>query len=141
LTEGASLLPILRQDEQELEKLFGVVAPAGARVTQIMPTAPVGNPREENRSLRERLREALRADRGARRKAIDEAYTRRDKQTLANLFHSLKGSVGYIWPGGALQGMSAILEQAADREDWHTVEREMPGFLDILNEISEGSIS
>ena len=141
LTEGASLLPILRQDEQELEKLFGVVAPAGARVTQIMPIAPMGNPQEENRSLRERLREALRADLGARLKALDEAYTRRDMQTLANLFHSLKGSAGYIWPGGALQSISALLEQVADREDWHTIEREMPGFLEILNDIAEGTIS
>ena len=141
LTEGASLLPILRQDEQELEKLFGVVAPAGARVTQIMPTAPVGNPQEENRSLRERLREALRADLGARLKALDEAYTKRDMQTLANLFHSLKGSAGYIWPGGALQSMSALLEQAADREDWHTIEKEMPNFLGILNDIEKGTMS
>jgi PAS domain S-box-containing protein len=141
LAEGASLLPILRHGEQELEKLFGVVAPAGAGVTRLMPTAPAGNPHEENRSLRERLREALRADLGARLKALDEAYTRRDMQTLANLFHSLKGSAGYIWPGGALQSMSALLEQAADREDWPTIEREMPGFIKMLNEISEGSIS
>jgi HPt (histidine-containing phosphotransfer) domain-containing protein len=141
LAEGASLLPILRQDEQELEKLFGVAASAGAGVTQIMPTAPVGNPQEENRNLRERLREALRADLGARLKALDEAYTKRDMQTLASLFHSLKGSAGYIWPGGALQNTSALLEQAADREDWHTIEREMPGFINMLNEISEGSIS
>jgi signal transduction histidine kinase len=141
LTEGASLLPILRQNEQELERLLGVVAPEGAGVTQIMPTAPVGNPQEENRSLRERLREALRADLDARLKALDEAYTRRDMQTLANLFHSLKGSAGYIWPGGALQNMSAVLEQAADREDWHTIEREMPAFLDMLNDIAKGTIS
>ena len=141
LSEGASLLPILRQDEQELEKLFGVVAPAGAGVAQFMPTAPVGNPQEENRSLRERLREALRADLAARREALDEAYTRRDMQALANLFHSLKGSAGYIWPGGALQGMSALLEQAADREDWHTIASEMPGFLGILNDIAKGTIS
>jgi HPt (histidine-containing phosphotransfer) domain-containing protein len=106
-----------------------------------MPIAPVGDPQEENRSLRERLREALRADLGARLKALDEAYTSRDMQTLANLFHSLKGSAGYIWPGGALQSMSALLEQAADREDWPTIEREMPGFINMLNEISEGSIS
>jgi CheY-like chemotaxis protein/HPt (histidine-containing phosphotransfer) domain-containing protein len=141
LAEGASLLPILRQNEQELERLFGVVVPAGAGVTQIMPTAPVSNPQEENRSLRERLREALRADLDARLKALDEAYTSRDMQTLANLFHSLKGSAGYIWPGGALQNTSAVLEQAADREDWHTIEREMPGFLDILNDIAKGTIS
>jgi HPt (histidine-containing phosphotransfer) domain-containing protein len=131
----------LRQNEQELERLFGVVVPAGAGVTQIMPTAPVSNPQEENRSLRERLREALRADLDARLKALDEAYTSRDMQTLANLFHSLKGSAGYIWPGGALQNTSAVLEQAADREDWHTIEREMPGFLDILNDIAKGTIS
>jgi hypothetical protein len=37
--------------------------------------------------------------------------------------------------------MSALLEQAADREDWHTIEREMPGFLDILNDIAKGTIS
>jgi PAS domain S-box-containing protein len=141
LTEGASLLPILRHDEQELEKLFGVVAPVGASVTQIMPTAPVQNPQEENSSLRERLRQALRADLAARRKTLDEAYTTRDMQTLASLFHSLKGSAGYIWPGGALQGMSALLEQAADREDWHTIASEMPGFLGILNDIAKGTIS
>ena len=141
LTEGASLLPILRHDEQELEKLFGVVAPVGASVTQIMPTAPVQNPQEENSSLRERLRQALRADLAARRKTLDEAYTTRDMQTLASLFHSFKGSAGYIWPGGALQGMSALLEQAADREDWHTIASEMPGFLGILNDIAKGTIS
>jgi PAS domain S-box-containing protein len=141
LTEGASLLPILRHDEQELEKLFGVVAPMGAGVTQIMPTAPVQNPQEENSSLRERLRQALRADLAARRKTLDEAYTTRDMQTLASLFHSFKGSAGYIWPGGALQGMSALLEQAADREDWHTIASEMPGFLGILNDIAKGTIS
>ena len=141
LTEGASLLPILRHDEQELEKLFGVVAPVGASVTQIMPTAPVQNPQEENSSLKERLRQALRADLAARRKTLDEAYTTRDMQTLASLFHSFKGSAGYIWPGGALQGMSALLEQAADREDWHTIASEMPGFLGILNDIAKGTIS
>jgi PAS domain S-box-containing protein len=141
LTERASLLPILRHDKQELEKLFGVAALGVADVTQIMPTAPVENPQEENGSLRERLRQALRADLAARRKTLDEAYTTRDMQTLASLFHSLKGSAGYIWPGEALQGMSALLEQAADREDWHTIEREMPGFLDILNDIAKGTIS
>jgi PAS domain S-box-containing protein len=141
LSEGTSLLPILRQNEQELEKLFGVVAPSVDDVTQFIPTAPVGNPHEENRSLRERLREALRTDIDARLKTLDEAYTKRDMQTLSNLFHSLKGSAGYIWPGGALQSMSALLEQAADREDWHTIEREMPGFLDILNDIAKGTIS
>jgi hypothetical protein len=141
LAEGASLLPILRHGDQELEKLFGVAAPGVAEGASFMPTAPAGNPQEENRSLRERLREALRADLDARLKALDEAYTSRDMQTLANLFHSLKGSAGYIWPGGALQSMSALLEQAADREDWHTIEREMPGFLDILNDIAKGTIS
>lgn len=141
LAERASLLPILRHDEQELEKLFGVAALGVADVTQIMPTAPVENPQEENGSLRERLRQALRADLAARRKTLDEAYTTRDMQTLASLFHSLKGSAGYIWPGEALQGMSALLEQAADREDWHIIEREMPGFLDILNDIAKGTIS
>jgi len=141
LAEGASLLPILRHGDQELEKLFGVAAPGVAEGASFMPTAPVGNPQEENRSLRERLREALRADLDARLKALDEAYTSRDMQTLANLFHSLKGSAGYIWPGGALQNTSALLEQAADREDWHTIEREMPGFFDILNDIEKGTIS
>jgi CheY-like chemotaxis protein/HPt (histidine-containing phosphotransfer) domain-containing protein len=141
LAEGASLLPILRQSAQELEKLFGVAALGVPDSAPFMPIAPIGDPQEENRSLRERLREALRADLGARLKALDEAYTRRDMQTLANLFHSLKGSAGYIWPGGALQNTSALLEQAADREDWPTIEREMPGFINMLNEISEGSIS
>ncbi len=126
---------------QELEKLFGVAALGVPDSAPFMPIAPVGDPQEENRSLRERLREALRADLGARLKALDEAYTRRDMQTLSNLFHSLKGSAGYIWPGGALQNTSALLEQAADREDWPTIEREMPRFINMLNEISEGSIS
>jgi HPt (histidine-containing phosphotransfer) domain-containing protein len=124
-----------------LEKLFGVAAPAGDGVAPFMPIAPVGDHPEDNSSLRERLREALRADLGARLKALDEAYTKRDIQALANVFHSLKGSAGYIWPGGALQNTSAVLEQAADREDWHTIEREMPGFLDILNDIAKGTIS
>ena len=141
LAEGASLLPILRHDAQELEKLFGVMAPSVADVAQFMPIAPMDNPEEENSSLRERLREALRTDVDARLKTLDEAYTKRDMQTLSNLFHSLKGSAGYIWPGGVLQSMSALLEQAANREDWHTIEREIPGFLDILNDISKGTIS
>jgi PAS domain S-box-containing protein len=141
LAEGASLLPILRHDAQELEKLFGVMAPSVADVAQFMPIAPMDNPEEENSSLTERLREALRTDIDARLKTLDEAYTKRDMQTLSNLFHSLKGSAGYIWPGGALQSMSALLEQAADREDWHTIEKEMSGFLDILNDIAKGTIS
>jgi hypothetical protein len=37
--------------------------------------------------------------------------------------------------------MSALLEQAADREDWHTIEREMPAFLAVLNDIAKGTIS
>jgi hypothetical protein len=37
--------------------------------------------------------------------------------------------------------MSALLEQAADREDWHTIEREMPDFLGILNDIEKGTMS
>jgi PAS domain S-box-containing protein len=141
LAEGASLLPILRHDEQELEKLFGVAPPAGNGVAQFLSVTPVVNPQEENRNLRERLREALRADLGARLKALDESYARRDMRALANIFHSLKGSAGYIWPGGALQNMSALLEQAADREDWNIIEEEMPAFLDILNDVAEGTIA
>jgi PAS domain S-box-containing protein len=141
LAEGASLLPIVRNSQQELERLFGIVAPAGDGAAQFLPIAPANNPHEENRNLRERLRQALRADLGARLKALDDAYAKRDMQTLGNLFHSLKGSAGYIWPEGALQNMSAELEQAADREDWHAIEKELPGFLNMLNDISEGTIS
>ncbi|MCE2759451.1 MAG: ATP-binding protein [Acetobacteraceae bacterium] len=141
LAEGASLLPIVRNRQQELEKLFGIIAPEGVGAAQFLPVAPAINPHEENKNLRERLRQALRADLGARLKALDGAYAKRDMQTLGNLFHSLKGSAGYILPEGALQHMSAELEQAADREDWHTIEKELPGFLNMLNEISEGTIS
>ncbi|MCA3369701.1 MAG: Hpt domain-containing protein [Roseomonas sp.] len=124
-----------------MEKLFGIIAPEGVGAAQFLPVEPAINPPEEKKNLRERLRQALRADLGARLKALDGAYAKRDMQTLGNLFHSLKGSAGYIWPEGALQHMSAELEQAADREDWHTIEKELPGFLNMLNEISEGTIS
>jgi hypothetical protein len=58
---------------------------------------------------------------------------------MANIFHGLKGSAGYIWPGGTLQNSSALLEKAADQQDWEYIATTMVDFRKTLSEVTKGS--
>ncbi|MCA3325605.1 MAG: response regulator [Roseomonas sp.] len=140
LAAGAALLPLVQGGTEALERLFGGTEPS---MGSIAPShiAPRKDGDEEKRpDLRERLLQAFRADLSPRLKALADAYARRDAPSLSNIFHSLKGSAGYIWPGGPLQDMSSKLEKAADCEDWQTIAKEMPSFLDMLNDIAKGTV-
>jgi hypothetical protein len=58
---------------------------------------------------------------------------------MASIFHGLKGSAGYIWPGSTLQNSSALLEKAADQEDWQYIETEMPNLRKMLSDVMKGT--
>ncbi|MFO0467153.1 MAG: Hpt domain-containing protein, partial [bacterium] len=139
LAEGAKLLPLLRDDEEELAQIFGV-APSLAITAQTgKSSGRVQSRREDPLKLRERLKLALRVDLPLRIQALDAARTELDLRALAELFHSLKGSLGFIWPEGDLVQLSAELERLADHNDWDAIKREIPRFRAMLMEIVEGA--
>jgi HPt (histidine-containing phosphotransfer) domain-containing protein len=89
--------------------------------------------------LKQRLKRALREDLPLRIETLDAALAERDRRALAQLFHSLKGSLGFIWPEGDLVKLSGKLEGLADHGKWDAITREMPRFRAMLMEIVEGA--
>jgi HPt (histidine-containing phosphotransfer) domain-containing protein len=89
--------------------------------------------------LKQRLKRALREDLPLRIETPDAANARQDLRALAQLFHSLKGSLGFIWPEGDLVKLSAELEILADHNEWDAIKREIPRFRAMLTEIVQGA--
>lgn len=139
LGEGAKLLPLLREHEAELAQIFGVSPSEHApnQNTQLEGRAISGTQHTVN--LKDRLKLAFREDLPLRINTLDAAFAERDMRTLAQLFHSLKGSAGFIWPKSDLVKLSEELENAAYRNDWAGVTREVPHFRAMLMEIVEGA--
>ena len=139
LAEGAKLLPLLRDQEAELARIFGVAPLQAAPAQGIGPAALSKSETEETMNLRNRLKSAFRDDLPLRINALDTAYADQDMRALAQLFHSLKGSAGFIWPKGDLVKLSTELENAADRGDWDAIAREIPRFRVMLIEVAKGA--
>lgn len=140
LSEGASLLPLLPDTASALESLFGATATMPQHVTADAPTiTPADDDADMKPSLKQRMTDVFRADLPRRLEELELAFSNRDSEALAHLFHGLKGSAGYIWPGGDLQQLSARLEKAADQGDWHSLSEKTPTLLAILQKILEGA--
>lgn len=140
LSEGASLLPLLPDTASALESLFGATATMPQHVTADAPTiTPADDDADMKPSLKQRMTDVFRADLPRRLEELELAFSNQDSEALAHLFHGLKGSAGYIWPGGDLQQLSARLEKAADQGDWHSLSEKTPTLLAILQKILEGA--
>lgn len=139
LAEGAKLLPLLRDHDEELMRIFGV-APSEATTAHDAKSSGRGKSgRDDAANLKQRLKRALREDLPLRIEALDAANARQDRRALAQLFHSLKGSLGFIWPDGDLVKLSAELERLADHNEWDAIKREIPRFRVMLMEIVGGA--
>ena len=139
LAEGASLLPFLRDDHDALARIFGTAPMPAGPAQEICPVPADRSEIQQTVNLKDRLQCALREDLPTRIDALDAAYAKQDLHTLAQLFHSLKGSVAFIWPKSSLVRFSAELEKLADQNDWNAIAREMPRFRAMLMEVAKGS--
>lgn len=141
LSEGATLLALLQDSSALLETLFGK-AETGMGFSDIGSNTDAAVRKEDkDSSLKQRLVGAFRADLPRRLDELDLFSTARDMTGLGGLFHGLKGSAGYIWPGGELQDLSAMLEKAADRQDWDLIVEKVPVLREILQNILKGAES
>jgi HPt (histidine-containing phosphotransfer) domain-containing protein len=89
--------------------------------------------------LRDRLKTAFREDLSLRISAFDEACAQQDLQRLAELFHSIKGSAGFIWPKGELVKLSAEMEKLANHHDWDALATDIPRLRAMLVEVAKGA--
>lgn len=149
LAAGALLVPQGDDDAAGLDALFGVADPAP---TVVAPPPAVSRstsrmaeatPQQTTRAksagpkpdLRSRMLEAFRRDLPARTEALNKALAERDATSLAQQFHGIKGSAGFLEPDGALHRLAGDLEKAADREDWPMVDERTSELLDLLEEM------
>ena len=139
LAENASLLPLLKDGTKELEAIFG----SKEYEPDAMLIRPSNSSNERNKDdggdLKTRLQIAFRSVLEDRLTELEVAYQDRNFASMANIFHGLKGSAGYIWPGSTLQNSSALLEKAADQEDWQYIETEMPNLRKMLGDVMKGT--
>ncbi len=137
LAEGRPLPPQDAPPTAVLDALFGIEDPtAMAPSTQPPPErAPaMAAPRKAAPTpLRSRMWTAFLADLPERRRALVASFEARHAIELAQQFHGIKGSAGFLAPDGALHRLSGELEKAADREDWAFIDAETPHLLNLLD--------
>jgi len=139
LAENAALLPLLRDGTKELEAIFGSTEHDSDTILISSSTNSKEKSDRDQGDLKARLLIAFKSVLEDRLTELEVAYQNRDFTSMANIFHGLKGSAGYIWPGGTLQNSSALLEKAADQEDWEYIATTMVDFRKILGEVTKGS--
>jgi len=122
-----------------LAQIFCVAPPKSATAQEAKSSGRVRSRQQNTVNLKQRLKRALREDLPLRIETLDAALAERDMRALAQLFHSLKGSLGFIWPKGDLVKLSGELERLADHGKWDAITREMPRFRAMLMEIVEGT--
>jgi hypothetical protein len=76
---------------------------------------------------------AFLADLPERRRALVASFEARHAIELAQQFHGIKGSAGFLAPDGPLHRLAGELEKAADREDWPFMDAETPRLLTLLD--------
>ncbi len=139
LAEGVKLLPLLRDNHDALAQIFGI-APLSASPAQDICLVPSAKSAiQPTVNLRDRLKSAFHKDLALQINTLDAAHAKQDMHALAQLFHSLKGSVGFIWPKGDLVKLSAELEKLANQNDWDAVTRNVPLFRAMLMEVAKGA--
>jgi PAS domain S-box-containing protein len=139
LADNAPLLPLFHQGGGELEALFGATVPVADESGRQEESPHARDEDISSSNLHVRLRAAFREGLETRILELEAAYKAQDFATMANIFHGLKGSAGYIWPGGALQQSSDILEKAADQQDWAVITARMPDFRRLLDDVMKGA--
>jgi len=139
LAENAALLPLLRDGTKELEAIFGSTEYDSDNILISSSASSKKKDDNEGGDLRVRLLIAFKSVLEDRLTELEVAYQNRDFASMANIFHGLKGSAGYIWPGGTLQSSSALLEKAADQEDWEYITTKMADFRKILGDVMKGN--
>ncbi|WP_461061306.1 GAF domain-containing hybrid sensor histidine kinase/response regulator [Silanimonas algicola] len=146
LGEGRPLPPNGGDAGMALDALFGIsgtsdasAAPASTstggdrtRTSRPAPRKPGGG------DLRTRMWDAFLADLPERRRALVASFESRNAIELAQQFHGIKGSAGFLAPDGPLHRLSGELEKAADREDWRLIDAETPTLLTLLDHAHRG---
>lgn len=147
LAEGRPLPPQGVDGSAALDALFGVPAPAAAPPTE--PALPAPGAMQSARAsarkgggpdLRTRMWDAFLADLPERRRALVASFESRNATELAQQFHGIKGSAGFLAPDGPLHRLSGDLEKAADREDWGLIDTETPNLLNLLDYVQQGQV-
>ena len=120
LARGVALEPLIRASERELDELFGLAVPGAgsAALPPAAPAAPARPPAAEPLALR--LRKAFAGTIPERLADLEAALAAEDGETLARLFHGLKGSSGQVGEA-ELSRIAAELERAADGGEWSVV--------------------
>ncbi|WP_397608122.1 ATP-binding protein [Silanimonas sp.] len=146
LAEGRPLPPQDQDPGAALDALFGIVeAPANAPApppqgrtdTPLSGAERAGAPPTKRKAgpadLRSRMWGAFLADLPERRRALVASFEARHAIELAQQFHGIKGSAGFLAPDGPLHRLAGELEKAADREDWPFMDAETPRLLTLLD--------
>jgi CheY-like chemotaxis protein len=138
LAANVALLPRFQNAQKALDAMFGSAPLPEDCDADAAPAEPAEDPESRSAVLKIRMKEAFYEDLSRRLPELEQATAARDFQTLANIFHSLKGSAGYIWPDGDLRGLSAALEKAADAQDWGAIEQRLPELRKMLDDVMRG---
>ena len=143
LAEGRPLPPQDQDPSAALDAMFGIDAeapplpsaptPATTNADPSHAMAPATKRKAGPTDLRSRRWDAFLADLPERRRALVASYDSRQAIELAQQFHGIKGSAGFLAPDGPLHRLAGELEKAADREDWEFIDAETPRLLTLLD--------
>lgn len=138
LENGCDLPPLIRASQQDLDDLFGPIGNASptsppslpsTEPARVLPAKPA--PAAVDASLAARMRAAFANDVPRRMAELHSALGTRDQEAAGRVLHGLRGSAGYLEPGGGLHRLCEKLEKAADRGDWATIDNS----ISILKEL------
>lgn len=133
LQQGQNLEPLIHSSIDSLDALFNIQPSASSAINVAsIPAQPTTKP-----SLSERLRSAYYEDLPKRLQELQQALDSKNLPQLAHLFHGIKGSAGFLEPGGQLYLLAAALEQAADEGDWTRIVQERQRILRLMQHIGE----
>jgi len=131
LAAGVALEPRILASLSELDAMFGFddggTEDAGGTLKKRTDFK-----RMRYRELHAKMREAFMRDVPIRLQEIANAMNARDGEGAARIFHGLKGSASYLYPGGHLHLFCAELEVAADRRQWEDIDDAMPWLQELL---------
>jgi len=139
LAEGAKLLPLLRDDHAALAEIFGIDPMPATPARNISPASIAKSENRPTVNLLDRLKSAFREDLSLRISVLDKALAQKNLHALAQLFHSIKGSAGFIWPKSDLVELSTQLEKLADSNDWDSISRDIPRLRAMLVKVAKGA--
>jgi signal transduction histidine kinase/ligand-binding sensor domain-containing protein/CheY-like chemotaxis protein len=112
----------------ELDAMFGVVTGPTT-----LAVAAAQNAGRRASDLKARMRAAFAGDVPGRRADLEAAIIRRDHETAGRLLHGIKGSAAYL-EALDLHHLCEELEQAADRQQWSSIEAGMARLRRLLTD-------